>query len=385
MKKSGKTNKDSYITGIWRRHFFPVLTWMAVLACVIMLFVRRTQRFEVIGLVQGFQGEVASTTIGNLKTMNVKLFDIVAQGDILCTLNDDRITSQLQTAASTIKRLQAEVAAAQARLQSEQINLQNDWVADNRRFALNVEQTQLRRLEISIELETDKLTLADLALDVNIARQLLQRQAIAEYDLRKKELAYNILQKKIEENQSLLAQATEIWKNAQERQRKFAECKPAHISLDTALKPLQLAVAEQNNVIKELELARASLVLKAPFAGVVKEIIRQSGDTVMPGEPIMMIEKAEQPQNIIAYVKDEQANQIHKGQQVVLVTRTHPSLTESSSIQYVGPDVIQIPQRLWLNPTIPEYGRPFLLGIPQKWDKLVPGQSVGIHQVTSRL
>jgi len=385
MKKTGKTNKDSYITGTWRRHFFPVFTWFMVLACVIFLFTRRTQRFEVIGLVQGFEGEIASVTIGNLKTLNVKLFDTVTEGDTLCTLNDERIKIQLETAATTINRLQAEVTAARDRLQSEQKNLQNNRVADNRRFALNVEQARLRHMEISVDIETDNITLEDLGLDVKIARELLQRQAIAEYDLRKKELAYNILQKKITENKKLLAQATEILNNALERQKKFTDSLPAHIALDTALKPLQLAVTEQNNLIKELELDRAALVLKAPFAGVVKEILRRPGDTVLPGEPIMMIEKAEKPQNIIAYAKDEQANQVQKGQQVLLITKTRPSLVESSTVQYVGPDVVQIPQRLWVNPTIPEYGRPFLLGIPSKWDKLVPGQSVGIRRPTSSL
>ena len=62
MKKT-KSKSDNYLSGIWRRHFFPVVIWLGIVGCIVILFKHRTQRIEVMGLVQGYEGEVAAVRL----------------------------------------------------------------------------------------------------------------------------------------------------------------------------------------------------------------------------------------------------------------------------------------------------------------------------------
>ncbi len=45
---------------------------------------------------------------------------------------------------------------------------------------------------------------------------------------------------------------------------------------------------------------------------------------------------------------------------------------------YIGPTVEQLPARLWQNPNVPQWGRPFLIEAPDDME-LTVGEAVGIR------
>jgi hypothetical protein len=51
---------------------------------------------------------------------------------------------------------------------------------------------------------------------------------------------------------------------------------------------------------------------------------------------------------------------------------------ERSKVTYVGPIIEQMPARLWQNPNVPQWGRPFLIAVHPKL-QLIPGELVGIR------
>ncbi|MHC4625541.1 MAG: hypothetical protein ACYTDV_01050, partial [Planctomycetota bacterium] len=88
-----------------RLHLLPILVWLGALACVIGLFSRRSQRFEVLGMAQGQRHQVASATVGRITSVSVRLFEKVEKGQALAVLNtvleDEQPRSQLQAQLDT--------------------------------------------------------------------------------------------------------------------------------------------------------------------------------------------------------------------------------------------------------------------------------------------
>ena len=62
---------------------------------------------------------------------------------------------------------------------------------------------------------------------------------------------------------------------------------------------------------------------------------------------------------------------------VELIKAGKPVRIAASQVVELGPSVELIPERLWVNPNVPEWGRPILIKIPPDL-KLIPGELVGI-------
>jgi len=63
---------------------------------------------------------------------------------------------------------------------------------------------------------------------------------------------------------------------------------------------------------------------------------------------------------------------------VELIKTQMPAQPVSSKIRTIGPTIELMPQRLWRNPNVPQWGLPVLVEIPPGL-KLVPGEVVGIR------
>ncbi len=126
---------------------------------------------------------------------------------------------------------------------------------------------------------------------------------------------------------------------------------------------------------------RKTLKLTAPIDGIVSEIMHWPGEAVLASEPILTITEVK-PTEIIAYAVEGQVNQIQKGMDVELIKKSEPRKIEiaRSQIIYIGPIVEQLPARLWRNPNVPEWGRPFLVKAPPQM-KLIIGEVVGIRRL----
>ncbi len=143
-------------------------------------------------------------------------------------------------------------------------------------------------------------------------------------------------------------------------------------------------------------LARSKPVeLKAPIDGVViaipiraneallrrpgEKVLRRAGEVVASGEPILAVAQV-QPSEIVAYVGEAQLGQLREKMPIELVKNTPPAQIARSEVMFVGPTVEVMPERLWRNPAIPQWGRPIVVKIPEGL-KLVPGELVGIRQL----
>jgi multidrug resistance efflux pump len=378
-----------------RRHIPPILVWLSVLAVVVGLFTRRSQRFEVLGIAQGEVRQISTSCTGRLKSVSVQLFEEVSLGQpvaVVDTILDNeqpraQLQAQLSIVLAEIEHLTVQLVPTQDDLLAEKADRQTNRLSDSRRFSVDVENARLEILRLRALIETDRIMLEDLALEVQTVKELLAQEAVAPYELQKAKVQYETLAKKIEENEQLLEQSKDALTQTQQRRDEYTRYKPHHPSVEDALDVIRKAIKIQERRMDEILVQiealapRQALKLTSPIDGVVSQIQHWPGEAVLAGEPILTIAEVK-PTEIIAYAVEYQVNQIQKGMVVELVKQSEPKKIEiaRSQIIYIGPIVEQLPPRLWRNPNIPEWGRPFLVKAPPQM-KLIIGEVVGIRRL----
>lgn len=394
MKRKGY---KEHRTGRALLRFLPIIVWVGALGCVIALFYQKSQRFDVLGVAQGQVRQISATCTGRIKVVSVQLFEKVTAGQTLAVidtvLENEPFQAQLATIQAEIEHLTAQLAAIQESYQAEETDRQIDYKADKRRFAVDIENARLRILELTALLASDRILLGDLDMEFKISRDLLEQDVIEPYELEKARVYYETLSKKIEENEHLLEQSKSDLEKCVQRHDEYEQYTPYYPTADSALEVVRKAVKVQEQLMNELLARLQPLELKSPIDGVVipiqpnanevtlrrpgENVLRRPGEVVTAGEPLFAIAEIE-PRDILAWVNEGQLNSIREGMLVELIKNTEPALIARSQTTYVAPLVEQMPERLWTNPAIPQWGRPILIEIPPGLE-LVPGELVRIR------
>jgi multidrug resistance efflux pump len=359
---------------------------------VFVLFRHRGQRFEVLGIAQGRMHQVSAPVDSQLKIVSVELFDHVSKGQMLAVLDDSQLNAQIATIGAEIEHLTSQLVSIQDTMLADAANRQTGAIASQRRFNVDVENARLRILEQKALIETDKVAAEDLAVEVKIAAELLEKKAIAPYELQKAEALYNVVAKRIEENQYLLTQSEQDLQQALQRRDEFARHQTVHPSVDSALEIIRKQIAVQEKRIVELSVQRQALRITSPVDGTVvqiqiranqmtaqrsgEDVLRKPGEVVLAGDPILVVAETE-PTEIIAYIGQGQLAKVKETMVVQLIKNTEPAQIASSQVIRLSPTMELMPQQLWRSPNIAQWGQAILIKIPPGL-KLLPGETMGI-------
>jgi multidrug resistance efflux pump len=388
-----------------RLHLIPILVWLGAVACVIGLFTRRSQRFEIVGMARGQVRQIATTCTGRLTDVYVDLFQQVDAGQTLAVIDtvldnermvEAELKSQLDAAIAEIEHLTAQLVPTQDALLTEKADREINRTAEMRRFLVDAGQARLQILELKAQIASDRIVLDDLAVEVKITESLLEEEAIAPYELQKVKVQHDSLAKKVEENLQMLEQAERDLILARQRLTEFSQRQLTHPSVDSALEVIRKEIAVQeklmHGLLKQLEAhdSRRTIELKAPFEGVVipiqgranqtilrrpgEDVMRRAGEVVRAGDTILAVAELK-PSEIVAYVSESQLGLVREKTPVEIVKNRPPKPCE---VTYVGPTMELMPEQLWLNPAVPQWGRPIVIRIPEGLE-LVAGEMVGIR------
>lgn len=382
---------DNYQSGWWRRHLAPIVVWLLAVVAVVGMFHRRTQRFEVVGVAQERSVRVAAPMTARIKDVPVQLFDRVESGQIVAVLESETMQSELAAARAEVERLTADLGAAETRLQTRASDRQTDWVGQDLRLQSDLDTARLRILEHKAQLHADRVSLTSLQQEVQILNELVDQEAAAPQEFYRAVAERDALAKKVEETEALLAEAQKELQQAQQRCERFAHYRPSNPDpeLENTIRQIQRAVAAQESRIQHIEAQLSSLVLRSPIDGVVSRLpqrqgqvvteltIRRPGETVVAGEPVLNI-TATKSNHVMGYIREDQVGLVREGIKVEIVKNTEPAQIAETRVRYVGPRTEEMPTRLWRNPNVPEWGRPFLVQVPEEM-QLVPGELVGIR------
>jgi len=357
----------------FRQRFLPAIVWsLAAVACIWLLS-GRAQRFEYIGLAQALQYEISASMTGRLDTMIVELYDHVEAGDMLVKLDDLEIKARIEQSRATIRQLTAELDAARVRLPAEQAA----WASDFRRFQNDEEDRRLEVLALKALLEGDEIEEQRLALELRRSEPLLASGVIGEIRFEEIRLVHTQVRRRNEENTILLAQTEHEYRAARDRRRSFEEGLPEQPDDEPLLRPLREAITVETAVLHEIEHQRNATVLRSPIGGQVSSVFCRRGQTVVAGEPIMTISERNVSE-ILAYIDESDRLQVRKDMAVLVSSLTHPEQVAESFVVRLGPDFEMMPERLWLQPSSPQYGRAVVIAAVPGLD-LLPGELLNVR------
>lgn len=361
----------------FQRRTLPLIVWSVCALVVVAMFIGRTRRVEYIGLASAHEYEVSSSARATLEAVVVDLFDDVEAGDVVAKLDDEPLLASIRTSEATIRQLNAEAEAVRTQVLSDTGQDHAGWTADLRRFQIDEEQRRLDALGLRVEIESDRVEAARLALELERAETLLGAGLVSrsEYDISR--LAHEQVRRRLEDNVLLLAQTEAEYEQARARREAFERELPQLPRDEAQITPLREAIAVETRRIEEIELLRQSMVLRSPVVGRVSQILCRRGQAVEPGEPILLITE-QSVREIVAYLGEEDAAGVREDSPVLVATRNGNGTIAESVVLRVSPGVQMLPSRLWSDPQVPLYGRAVVIAAYPGMH-LAPGQMVEVR------
>jgi multidrug resistance efflux pump len=186
----------------------------------------------------------------------------------------------------------------------------------------------------------------------------------------------------LEDNQVLLAQTEQEFLAAQRRREQYQEGLPQDAWIESMLQPLHEAIEVESRRLDEIELQRQALVLRSPVDGQVSQVLGRRGQSVMRGEPVVVIAE-ESVREIVAFLAEDDGRDIVANTSVLVSTRVAGGTVAESVVLRVGPTVQELPQRLWRNPRVPDYGRAVVIAAAPSM-QLTPGEIVNVKFTPER-
>lgn len=366
---------------IFRRGPLTLLVWLGAIGLVATMLMHRRQEFHYFGLAQGRQYSISSVRVGRIESILVNLFDDVEAGDILVKLDDSPIRAKIETVRSTIDKLRAELEAKRIELASSNNRMETDWQADLKNFQAVAEQRHLDVLELKVTIESDRVEEQRLALERERIRQLVERGTLSQSEYDNARLEHERIEKRIEENEILLVNTDEAYRETQVRSDKFFGQKPELLPSESALQPLREAIREQESLIEEFMVESRGNLFRSPVKGRVNRLIAHAGQAIRTGETILTVQETE-AREILAFIGEYDATVIQRNDPVEITRMTRPGQVARAMVTRVGSAYELLPERLWRITGQPEYGRPFAISYnPQM--HLLPGERMIVRLVGS--
>lgn len=365
----------------FKRRRLPVLVWSVAGLICLWILAGRAWRLEYTGLAQAAHYEISSNTVGRIETVTVALLEQVEQGDMVAKLLDTELEASIETANATLRKLGADLEAARVQLLSTSGQDKAAWVADLRNFQMNEEQRRLDTLQLRVVIESDEIEQERLDLELKRAGPLLEGGLIGQSQFDQTRLQRELVRKRLEDNKVLLAQLEEKYLAAQSRRQSFEDGLPRRPAEEPVLRPLREAIAVESRRLQEIEVRREALILRSPVAGQVTQILCRTGQSVVPGEPIVTVTE-HVVSEVIAYLQEGDSRHVSPSTRVLVSSMSRGHSAESLVLR-VGGTLEVLPQRLWLDPAIPAYGRAVVVAaVPEL--RLTPGERVDVRFLSER-
>ncbi len=366
----------------FKRRQLPLIVWsIAALACAIML-TGRAGRYEYVGLARAMQYEISASATGQLEALAVDLYNSVESGDVLVRINDAEIAARLERSQATIRHLTAEMTAAKSQLMSSSRLDQAGWTADLRRFQADEEERRLAALELSVTVETDEIEAERLALELARSKPLLDSGVIGRSEYDASRLEHDLVSRRLAANRVLLTQTQQEYRAAGERRQSFERDLPSLPGEAPLLAPLQASIEIESQRLREIQARRRATVLRSPVAGQVSSILARQGQTVTPGQPILTVTERAVTE-ILAFLQESDGRIVHENTLVQVSSINRPGQIAESVVTRVGPDLEALPERLWPDPSTPEYSRAVVIAsVPGL--QLTPGELLNVRFLDER-
>jgi HlyD family secretion protein len=302
---------------------------------------------------------VAPVETGRLAEVLVTPGVRVRQGQVLARMDSAVLEREIAVAEARLKQVGAESDASLVAMESDGYQTERSFQTDAASLATELESARAAQAAQNSEL-------THLSAEIERQRQLVKdgltrADRMEELELRRKTLADAAAQWP-ERIATLAARHREALARL-EQWRSGHRVSLAAASRETRMRPLRDRIGEQLEALRVLRARLAQAALTAPAAGEVVAVLARPGDVVRPDIPFVTIHGSG-PRYLVAYVPEVEGKRLKPGAEAVVARRTADAARHQTKVTRVADAVVQAPQRFWLTPTIPQWGREVTLALP---------------------
>ena len=352
--------------------------WAAAGLGAWMLHDNQPVTHEFLGLVRNPEVEIASAIDGRIETLPIALYQFVETGEVIATMDPAQIQAGIGTARAEMNRLRSELGAERARLENIERTNGFDRSMELRRYLSDESEARIDGLEIQGNIASNVVQEQRLRARLNRLQGLAEQGLTPIAEIEELELRIERSVTEIAADRELLSASLEELGNAKQRTDFYRESLPGSPEYAPILEPLDLALDVQEAAIDELLIAARELVVRAPVDGHVASLTGHRGRVVAAGEAILTLI----PSGILeveVFIPEIKLGALEVEDSVLLSSTLEPNRMVESTVIRIAPNVRAIPERLWVDPTIPEYGRVALVrGAPTL--AMTPGERVFVRR-----
>jgi multidrug resistance efflux pump len=338
----------------FRIQALPVLTFMVILTCVVLLWRQYVLPTNIVGEVEATRANVISSVDGTLKELKVKRFQRVAAGEEIAIIT----TMDPATLQASLRAVEAEMKVLRARMELDiKRNEQSYELARLEYYKERVELNMQRVNQRIYEAEANR----QLQLLTNSPSGPLTTKTLYEEALRLAAVAAT----NVVEGEIYLAQKAETLPKLAPGQGSEAD----------------KVIAESIQAAEEVLRSESQIVsIKSPIDGMVSAVWRYQGEKIVANAnvPIVTV-SALQPTRIIGYVRKPFSDLPKQGDIVTIrklsFKREHAQgvvLEVSGQLEQITPTLIPVQPGIKI-----ELGLPFAVSVPAELT-LIPGEPVDL-------
>ncbi len=353
----------------WREFRFrglPLVIFAVVIAGVAYLWNRGWTPTMFVGEVQSTEAIVSSPQAGLLTDLTVDDFVRVTNRQALARVQ----VNSPEAAAAEIDAMKADLQVTRVRMTQDQHR--NDLGYQEARLDLQLRKLELASAQIRLQqAEGEFARMSELHKAGYVPSGATQLRNEFGFDIALRDR--DLLRKEVEDK----AQAVT------ELERGLEQLRPqGALGNNPAVNDvIGAAITAQEKLLKE---TLGSVSLRAPIDGVVKKVLRRSGENVVAGEPIIEL-GSDKPERIIGFVRQPITYLPKEGDQVEVRKRGLRSQAGLATVIRVGSQLQLFSQPLRIRgfAAALERGLPVLLTVPDNLD-LLPGETVDLVPKPSR-
>lgn len=375
------------------RRIAPWIVWAVVLGVVLWLAPGLGAVGVVAASVEVRQVTLVAPRTARVLRAAVRPGDQVEAGAVVMELDPSGVDLELAIAQVELERLRQAVVA-------RELDFRGSDLQSAARLAQEAERAAV---EVALLVSEEKRARAELAqLDELIARQqVLVGQRLAsgsqrdELKLQRASVAQRVLEsagliKTARDHERAARQRLQTWRESgiapqgsigAERAAR-ARDSASDAALDERLAPERAEVAAQEERLRQLELARAALLLRAPIAGRISDVLVGTGDTATADAPVAVVVD-DHPRTVIAWVDERAARRVQVGGSVSLKPSDRSASATSGTVRALGPLIAELPARFRPVPTQPAFARAVFIELEHGAPSPLPGQAFDVMFLVS--
>lgn len=364
--------------------------WLGTGSTAVWLLLQRPVPVTHVAWMPPVLAEVTAPEGGLLELLAVGPGQFVTRGEVLGRLDDAALQARLATEEARVDELRARVQSAEITAEVELArftqNLELTRAGEVRRYAGNLRRYRGDETDLTLDLLEHEVSRARTAAEIDrISVRLRRARALVEQggigpvaDVEDLRLRMQQEEAELLRLDALIARTSEERDAATTRLETFLDSAPPEIRAlappDT-LAGLRAAVVVQQRAVDEVEVALGALELTAPMDGVVQEVLRLEGQSVAAAEVVLRVVAPDAGEAVL-FIDPTVAHEALVGRGVELLRTGQPETMVESVVASMSPQIELMPQRLWLSPDIPRYGRAGRVPIGSS-GLFVPGEVLG--------